>query len=256
MALIDFKGKPLRLHKTGIRYPVDAVLTEEDGENVLTLTARINFIDFLMLEQGGIPAAYKDAVLAGFRDWSGSYLVFRDQPLSVVVNVNETESIVDTIFVYVLDQEASNGMRDQYGRMKLRQAEAFMANARSSATIGPKVLEWRSWFPKSIYLFQNDLSDLERGRTVARHEFGHMLGIGDLYRDYSTGLRGVEGDKYPDLAPYFRGKATFDMVMCNNGAVTNNDIEMVLLAFREGRMQNYQKKKKSDKLSAALGRGN
>ncbi|GHU68434.1 hypothetical protein AGMMS49983_21070 [Clostridia bacterium] len=31
--LVDFKGKPIKLHKTGLRYPVDAVLTEEKGFN-------------------------------------------------------------------------------------------------------------------------------------------------------------------------------------------------------------------------------
>ena len=62
--------------------------------------------------------------------------------------------------------------------------------------------------------------------------------------------------KYYDIEDYHVRGGYFDMVMCNHGPVTNNDIEMVILAFQTGKFQNYQKQKKSDKISSALGAGN
>ena len=45
--------------------------------------------------------------------------------------------------------------------------------------------------------------------------------------------------------------------MCDHhGPISNNDIEMVVLAFRENRMQNYQPGKFRKEISDALGRGN
>ena len=45
--------------------------------------------------------------------------------------------------------------------------------------------------------------------------------------------------------------------MCDHhGPISNNDIEMVILAFRENKMQLFQKQKSKDKESEALGKGN
>lgn len=45
--------------------------------------------------------------------------------------------------------------------------------------------------------------------------------------------------------------------MCDHhGPISNNDVEMVILAFRENKMQLYQPGKLKGKLSSALGKGN
>ena len=47
------------------------------------------------------------------------------------------------------------------------------------------------------------------------------------------------------------------LVMSNAfGPISNNDVEMVILAFSENRMQSYQPDKVNKYASKALGRGN
>ena len=64
---------------------------------------------------------------------------------------------------------------------------------------------------------------------VSAHEFGHVLGLGDLY---NRGVRPTA--ECPQGRFYARG----DM-MATQGAVTPNDIEMFLEAYRTGRYQAY-----------------
>ena len=47
------------------------------------------------------------------------------------------------------------------------------------------------------------------------------------------------------------------MVMCDeNAPVSNNDVEMVVLAFSENRFQRFQPDNTGKKISDALGKGN
>ncbi len=80
-------------------------------------------------------------------------------------------------------------------------------------------------------------------------------------------MDGVNPDDYPkDLGSYPRNeKGEVHMVMNDNGPVTNNDIEMVILAFQTGERQNYQLEGKNPliqwilgttEISTAIGRGN
>ena len=92
---------------------------------------------------------------------------------------------------------------------------------------------------------------------MAKHEFGHVLGLGDLYFSPKDGLYGVQKDEYPELESYRINDRMFYLVMCDHHApVSNNDIEMVILAFSENRKQNYQMQKGKGEISKALGKGN
>ena len=44
--LKDFHGNLIQIDKRGAEYPVDALLTEENGKNVLILSARVFFVPF------------------------------------------------------------------------------------------------------------------------------------------------------------------------------------------------------------------
>lgn len=90
-----------------------------------------------------------------------------------------------------------------------------------------------------------------------RHEFGHVLGLGDLYASAVDDLPGVEQGTYPELDSYVITGKRYNLVMCDHyGPISNNDIEMVLLAFRDNKPQLYQPDKLYGVISDALGKGN
>lgn len=250
----NFDDKPMKINKTGVIYPVDVELKEEKGQDVLYISTKVKFLDLTMYEYENIDV-WRKAILDGFREWSGEYNVFGDQPLVVKVDVRETDKITDCIFVTCVDEEMSEELQDTYGKLKLEKAERIFKQDRSFASAGLPLLGWKTYLPRLICMLPHTLNDFQQARITAKHEFGHVLGLGDLYKDLENGLCGVPGAKYSDISKYYIGNSFFDMVMCNNGPVRNNDIEMVLLAFQTNKFQNYQIVKKSDRVSEALGKG-
>ena len=100
----------------------------------------------------------------------------------------------------------------------------------------------------------DDLAELE---AVTTHEFGHVLGLGDLYSSQVDGLFGVKEGSFLELDCYALGNDRYNLVMCDHhGPISNNDIEMVFLAFLENKLQFYQPMGKNKRISRALGRGN
>lgn len=92
---------------------------------------------------------------------------------------------------------------------------------------------------------------------MAKHEFGHALGLGDLYASAVDSLSGVEKGTYAELDSYVINDKFYNLVMCDHhGPISNNDIEMVVLAFRENKMQLFQLGRLKGKISSALGKGN
>lgn len=239
----NFNGKPMKINKIGAIYPVDVELKEEKGQDILCISAKVKFLDLTMYEYENIDV-WREAVLNGFREWSGEYKVFGNQSLTVKVDVQKTDKITDCIFVTCVDSEMSEELQDTYGKLKLEKAERVFEQDRSFANAGLPVLGWKSYLPRLICMLPHTLNDFYQAQKTAKHEFGHVLWLGDLYRDLENGLCGVPGAKYSDISKYYIGNSFFDMVMCNNGPVRNNDIEMVLLAFQTNKFQNYQVVKK------------
>ena len=104
----------------------------------------------------------------------------------------------------------------------------------------------------------NKFYDYNEIKNVAKHEFGHALGLGDLYVSASDGLAGVDQGTYSELDGYYISNKNYNLVMSDHhGPISNNDIEMVVLAFCDDDIQLYQEDPQhKGKISKALGKGN
>ena len=253
--ILDLNKKPLKIKKKGKIYPVDVELRDESGTDVLYISTKIYFVDF-MYDNAIDINSWKQAILQGFCDWSGNYQVFGDQPLFVKVSAVETDKIIDSVIVFGFNHEISDSLIETYGKFNIDKAKDAFEQDRSFASTGFPIIGWKSYLPRFIYMLPGTLDDFDYARSVARHEFGHILGLGDMYKDVENGLYGVDGKAYKDIEKYYLGDSFFDMVMCNAGSVRDNDIEMLLMAFQTNKFQNYQKIKRRDELSRALGKGN
>ena len=256
-ALVDFDGRPIKINRTGLFTPVDAVLTCENGKNVLTLSANVWFMH---CEETAATRRLEQAVLEGLMAWQGEYTVFGGQKLFVKVELTTDGNIFDSLLIMPMTEEISQGALAMSSRIagKERQAyaEELIASKRSFAAAGHK---WTVHSRKIICLQSpgDAFDDYEEIMHVAKHEFGHALGLGDLYASRSDALEGVEKGTFPELDGYAVGDRYYNLVMCDHhGPISGNDIEMVVLAFRENKMQLYQMQKLKGKISSALGKGN
>lgn len=256
--LVDFNGKPIHINRQGILTPIDAVLEYKDGLNILTLSTNVYFYyceyiaEYKMLEQ---------AVLDGFRQWEGEYTVFGGQKLAVKIELTTEDRIFDsTVVVPVGDEFRSVFLKTSQFLKSKEKKESFSGIAsdkRSFATIGMN--KWSVSSRKLIFMQceNSGVIDYEEAMHVAKHEFGHALGLGDLYSSQIDSLNGVDKGTYAELDSYIVCDKFYNLVMCDHhGPISNNDIEMVVLAFQENKQQLYQPKKINDKVSIALGRGN
>lgn len=256
-SLVDFDGRPIRISCRGLQTPVDVVLTQEGDRAVLTISVNVWFIGDESLPQ---PQCFRAAVMEGIRAWQGDYEVFNGQPVTVRVNATETTGLQDSLPVIpitddteVLTKAYSHVLFGENTRETVNQA---LASKRSFTASGR---QWTTTSRKVVCFQTTDgrFTDHEEMYHISKHEFGHVLGLGDLYADNGCSLDGVAHGSYPELDSYAVTDRIYNLVMCDHhGPISNNDIEMVILAFRENRMQLYQPDRFRGPLSAALGRGN
>ena len=250
----DFQGNVIQLDKRGKEYPVDVLLTEQDGKNVLLVSARIFFVPF-QIPVGVKVQPWKENILKGFCQWGGKYQVFGGQDIEVRMDIKEVDSYDDAVLVWTADQTVEKVVLDTISR----EVDLWLDANKTFTDVGAKdELDWKPHLPKSIHFARWTLNQPNLVTKIAKHEFGHVLGIGSVYRDIRKGMKGIHinSDQYQDLKGNYLGYHKFNCVMESGGPVSNNDIEMLILAFVTEEYQQYQLIRGRGKVSEAVGKGN
>lgn len=244
--ICDYSGKPIAFNRKNI--PVCAELVREDERSVLKISLNVvqrNLGDMRLKKPDRV-------VIQGIKQWRGDYRVFGGYPVRVEISVTTELRRKNSLIVNVLDDETTDSVGSvlkKLGKRGERSAEILGSRRQSAAVIG------RSWRPegvKYINLYEKDLLSVPKCKFLMRHEFGHVLGLDDMYAEAGDGRPGVN-EVYPDIEMYRIRGNTFNMIMCSVDApVTFKDIEMVLLAYRDGQLQRFQRKDGKGEISSAL----
>lgn len=253
--LVDFHNNMIEIDKTGIQTPVDVTLDFVDGKNILKISTNIDIHCYN--EQIDEEKVF-EAIKNGAKLWEGDYKVFGNQEVSVKVDVTNIQRDFDNLDVYIADKMFLEKIK-QEGSIGALRYEDTARSIDQGSSFHISVGEWTAETERLIVLIsQTELfTDYDHLANVFKHEFGHALGLGDLYRYELGGLKGVRPGKFDDLERYRVSGYHYNLVMCDADApVVDNDIEMVILAFMQNRKQDFQTSAFGGEVSEALGQGN
>ena len=255
--LRDFDNWKVKIKHTG-KIPVNAVLDFVGGMNTLWLTPNVN----IMIDDDEVAdwARMEKAITDGMKAWEGVYTVFGGQKLAVVVDVNICERFLGTINIMSARGDMARNvlkiMGNLGGVVKQRGENAF-TNYHTFSTVGMKA--WSVKSNKSIMLYDGTgrFDDYEQIKRDIKCEFGSMLGLENMLLTDNGKELFIPKGTYPEIDPYYIENGRYNLVMCNGrGVISNNDIEMVVLALSENKMQYYLEDSHGNKPSKALGKGN
>lgn len=138
-ALVDFDGKPIKINRQGLFTPIDAVLENEGGSNILTLSANIMF---LYGEEIANPEKFEQSVYDGILAWQGEYEVFGGQKIKIRIHLTNDDNVFDNLLIMPITgeigatiQSVSNAIGTKKSKL---QVSDVMMNKRSFATSGLK----------------------------------------------------------------------------------------------------------------------
>ncbi|MBQ7086591.1 MAG: hypothetical protein IJM96_03850 [Clostridia bacterium] len=258
MPLVGFDGKPIKINRVSKLTPIDVKLDYINGENILNIGANLEFVP----TETQLPdeAGFYDAVIRGIKAWEGEYIVFGGQKLKVKVNISTEDRLFDKIYIMPVTNDVSDmasKVADFMGGQRKERVKSIINNKRSAAGIGIRKWTIRSRKMILVQSANGRFDDFDEITSVAKHEFGHVLGLGDLYQSKVDGFPGVPKGTYKELDAYYINNKFYNLVMCDErGIISNNDIEMVVLAFQNNEMQHYQQTPLKGVISRALGKGN
>lgn len=193
----------------------------------------------------------KRAAETEFKEWGSStpYSVFKDQKVYVSVEIQEVSSKSSDAVTIFFDSPKESSM--SWGGV----TSGLVSRMPNWADLGIFMIDWRPNTPKMMFLKENHFSPNEETGVkeyhgIARHEFGHTLGLGDAYDAPYIPLL-YQGNGADLSLPSLKGY-NGDMAMFSNGSVQAKEIEMVILAFSTGKRQNFGKQAFYQRISDAL----
>ena len=257
--LVDFDGNVIKIDRKGVFIPVDAALTyDEEQGNVLTLCLDVHFSETICSREDS--EKLKDIIVQGIKLWEGDYTVFGGQHLKVKTDVTQSQKKFDNVRFIIWNNDLLEQVTQLVERLpefkQKKQKLSIFKDRRANTFFGNR---WKAHNRKMIFLMEDNQGkvDYDDLMHTVKHEFGHVLGLGDLYSSLCDDLEGVAPGTYYELDCYHIGQKAYYSVMCRHVApVTNNDIEMIVLAFMENEGQAYQKQRGFKSVSHALGKGN
>lgn len=258
--LTDFQGNKITIQRKGLFTPIDANLEFVEGKNILTFRCDLDLFNRITAND---PEKYQEAVIKGIKAWEGEYQVFGGQQLTVKIDVTTKGRLIDSVHIFMMNKDGREllGLTSQVAE-KLGQDKAhdvlksLETKENSFSVVGKK---WTVQSKKTIFINTDDSNpeNYEEISQIVTHEFGHALGLGDLYTCPQKGMEGVNQGEYQELDSYYIANKCYQLIMCtHHGIISNNDIEMIVLAFSENAGQYYQKDNWRNTISEALGQGN
>lgn len=269
--LEDFHNKVISLSFKGDQYPVEVELKWMLGKNILIIHPKVKFSfvngDLEKKIQKDYFDIRKKETLKAFEEWSGKY-----------ERVFKTQEGAQSVIVECNPEEATEGKALEVNIIV--DIERIIHAAGTTETLSKK-----DWSPKeasfmNLYLddyittiTKTDKNHRYYMKSVSKHEFGHVLGLMDAYWLSSPKDRDVSQPKdyesYPDIKEEIEAgilsqaeitiageTMPFTRMVMNDmyGNISNNDIEMLILAWQKGQSQYYFPIGSDTETSEAMGK--
>lgn len=244
--IYDYNGNKISFKKKNI--PVEGCIYYENGRAILFLHLNVvqRHLSDMKLEK---PSR---VIIQGIKQWQGSYTVFGGYDIEVRIKCTSSLKRHNSLIINILDDELTDSVTNilsKLGKKGKRSAQILSARRQSAASFGRT---WRLNSIKYINLYKKDLLNIPHCKYIIRHEFGHILGLDDMYSEKSDGRNGVSPGN-PHLAPFHIRNNIYNMIMCSVDAPVNyKDIEMLLLAYQNNEIQRYQQRFGKGEISSAL----